>query len=128
MASKGPKGITKAALKRALRKNAGMYAMTARELGCDRTNVKQRVDRCPELQALCASLAEEVGDAAESVIFNSILKGEVNTALAYARMKLRHRGYTTHTELSGMDGAPLQLAPTVNINVSYVEAGEAEVL
>lgn len=88
----------------------------------------QRVNRSPELKLLCANLQEEIGDAAEGVILNSILKGNVQTALAYAKMKLRDRGYVTKTELTGADGAPLQAAaPSVHIHVAYVEgASEPE--
>lgn len=125
--STGPKNITNGQLKTALRKHAGVYALAARELGCDRTNVMQRVNRSPELKQLCVNLQEEIGDAAEGVILNSILKGNVQTALAYAKMKLRDRGYVTKTEITGADGAPLQTAPAVSIHVSYVEgASEPE--
>ncbi len=117
----GQKNITNGQLKTALRKHAGIYALAAKELGCDRTNVKQRVDRSPELQALCHTLREEIGDAAEGVIISSILRGEVSTALAFAKMQLRDRGYATRTELTGPEGVPLPSAPAVHIHVTYQE-------
>jgi hypothetical protein len=128
--STGPRGVSIHALKAALKKNAGVYSLAARELWLDRTSVRQRVERHPELQQLIRDIDQEMGDAAEAVVKNDIIKGDVKTAKWYLQLKHRDRGYRTQTELTGADGAPLQLAPTVNINVNYVgsEKPDVEVL
>lgn len=132
MPSTGPKNITNAMLKAALRKHGGVFVLAAQELGCDRTNVSQRVRRSPELQAVCAQIEEEFGDLAEGVIKVTLndrdavtkkpTKAAQSMARWYAPMKLRDRGYATRTELTGKDGAPLAPAgPPVKIVVQYVE-------
>lgn len=118
MASTARKNITDAMLKAALRKHAGVYVLAAKELGCDRTNVKQRVDRSPELQAYVAAIDEEVGDAAEAVIKRAILDNDRTMARWYADRKLKGRGFTTRVEHTGENGAPLP-APAVHVTVSY---------
>lgn len=121
----GPKGVSIHALKAALKKNAGVYSLAARELGLDRTSVRQRVERHPDLQQLIRDIDQEMGDAAEAVVKNDIIKGDVKTAKWYLQLKHRDRGYKTQTELTGADGAPLQLAPSVAITVNYI-AGETK--
>lgn len=116
----GPKGITNAMLKAALRKHAGIYALAAKELGCDRTNVKQRVDRSPELTALCAQLDEEIGDVAEAVIKRQLVAGDGRMARWYAERKMKGRGYATRTEVSGPDGGAIPVAQEVVVRIEYV--------
>lgn len=121
MTATGPKNITQAMLKAALRKHAGVYVLAARELGCDRANVCQRVKRSPELQRFVAEIEEEVGDAAVAVIKRAIVGGDKQMARWYASTKLKHLGFTTRTEVTGKDGAPLPAAP-VHVIVEYVDA------
>lgn len=128
MPSTGPKNITNAALKRALRKHAGVFVLVARELGCDRSNVAHRVGRSPELQAFVANIEEEVGDIAEGVIKGTLVDASPGNAVErkrmarwYAAMKLGPRGYRTRQEVSGLDGAPLPGGPHVTIVVEYVD-------
>jgi len=113
------KGITEAQLRAALRKNAGVYALAARDLGCDRSNVRQRVENSPKLQALIRQIDEEIGDVADGHIKQAIIKGDLKTIRWYAPLKMRDRGFVSKTEVSGPDGSPLQIAP-VHIHVSYV--------
>lgn len=114
------KGITEAQLKAALRKHAGVYAYAARDLGCDRANVKMRVDRSELLQQFLRDLEEEVVDAAEAVVLGQIIKGDQKMARWYLQTKGKHRGYSTRQEHTGAEGAPLP-APTVNVTIGYVE-------
>lgn len=120
------KGITIAHLKAALRKHAGVYVLAARELGCDRANVKQRVDNTPELQAWVDEIEQEVLDAAEAVIKNKIVKGDDKTARWYLQMKGKGRGFSTRHEHTGADGAPLPAAPGVNVTITYSDAGSKD--
>lgn len=133
MPATGPKNITTAALKRALRKHAGVFVLAAQELGCDRTNVAHRVGRSPELQAFVASIDEEIGDIAEAVIKGALLEKQPGTntptkeaktmARWYGNMKLGSRGYRTRSEITGKDGAPLPIGPAaVHVHVEYIDA------
>lgn len=134
MPSTGPKNITDAALRRALRKHAGVYVLAARELGCDRTNIAHRVSRSPALQALVAEIEAEVDDLASGVIIDTLGRREVTgrptkEAQQMARwMKdhaLRRRGMTLRLEHSGPDGAPLP-APPVHVEIVYIDAAPSE--
>lgn len=122
MPATGPKGITNAQLRAALRKHAGVFSLAARELGCDRSNVDQRVKGSTALQAFCRQIDEEIGDACEAVIFNAIVSGDRAMARWYAPIKMRNRGYVTRTETTGPDGVALPAGPQVHFHVSYVDA------
>lgn len=117
----GPKGISEAQLKAALKKNAGVYALAARDLGCDRSNVRQRVENSPALQRFIQQIDDEIGDVADGHIKQAIIKGDLKTIRWYAPLKMRDRGFNPRLELSGPDGAPLQ--PTkIDVTVQYIDA------
>lgn len=116
-------------MKAALRKSAGVFSLAARELGCDRANVKQRVDRSPELQEFVANIHREIEDLADSVIIDAMNEKVAGStrptkeARAMARWfkghQLRMQGFTL--KLANADGSPLQIAP-VEVTVTYVDA------
>lgn len=122
MPATGPKNITNAQLRAALRKHAGVYALAARELGCERSNVRMRVERSEELQQLCAEIEDEVGDACEAVIKSKLIAGDGEMARWYARHKLAGRGYTTRTELTGPNGGAIPVSASVAVTIEYVTA------
>lgn len=124
MPATGPKNISIPQIKAALRKNAAVLTLAARDLGCDRSNIVKRIERTPELQDLVAQIEQEVGDAAEAVIKNKILAGDGETARWYARYKLRDRGYSQRIEQTGVNGAAI--AQTVDVRISYVDAPAAD--
>lgn len=113
--------ISDAQLRAALKKNAGVYVLAANELGVTRQNVSQRVARSAALRAYVEQIEEEVGDAAEAVIKDAIIQKDRRMARWYAQTKLKHRGYTTRTEHTAADGAPLP-APSVQVEIRYVDA------
>lgn len=113
--------ITEAELKAALRKHGGVYALAAHELQCTRQNVWARVTASEELQAYVAEIEEEIIDAAEAVVKDSILKKDKIMTRWYLERKGKHRGYTTRTEHTGKDGAPLPAAPSVQVEIRYVD-------
>lgn len=122
MPATGPKGITVAMLKAALRKHAGVFSLAARELGCDRSNVDERVKKSPDLMAFCRQIDEEIGDACEAVIFNALITGDRQMARWYAPIKMRKRGYVVRD--TGPEGDALPMGgPQVHFHVQYVEAG-----
>lgn len=113
--------ITEKALGNALRRHAGVCVLAARELGCDRSNITHRIRNSPKLQKIVQEIEDEVGDIAVGVIIDSIVsKKDVKTAKWYASMKLKDRGYSNRTEVTGADGAPLP-AQAVSITVNYVD-------
>ena len=125
----GPKGITINMMKAALKKNAGVMSLAARDLGLDRSSVSERISKHPELQEWCRQIDQEMGDAAEAVVKKDIIGGEVKTAKWYLALKHADRGYRAQTALTNPDGSALQPAPPVTINISYIgEKPEDEVL
>jgi hypothetical protein len=122
--TKAVKHITEAQLIAALRKHAGVYVLAARELGCDRSNVRMRVQRSERLQEVLAEIEAEIGDVAVGVIFDALMKKDRNMAKWYAERKLRHLGFVTRQEQVGADGQPLHPAGSqaLRIIVEYVDA------
>ena len=90
----GPKGITNAQIIVALRKNAGILAHAAADLGVTRASLSNRVNRDPELQAARHEQEDIVGDAAEGIVMTAILK-EKDKVMArwYLEHKEKRRGY-----------------------------------
>lgn len=134
MPATGPKNITEASLKAALRKNAGVFVLAAQELGCDRTNVAQRIRRSPKLQEFVASLEAEASDMADAVIIDTLSrrgmdKRPTKEAQNMAKWKkdheLRKKGMLLRMEHSGPDGAPLPPSKMV-IQVEYVDSLEPD--
>lgn len=66
------KNITDAQLRAALRESAGVMSVAAKKLGCERSNVAQRVARSPELQALLKQIDHEIEELADSVIISTL--------------------------------------------------------
>lgn len=87
------KHITPGLLKAALRRNAGVYALAAAELGVSRQCVRQRVQSCPDLRAFVDDLGEHVLDLAEAAIINAIRRGDGPTCRWFLDRKGRSRGY-----------------------------------
>lgn len=128
--STGPKGITEAALKAALRKHAGIFASAARELGCDRSNVRRRVERSVELQEFVAEIEREADDLAKGIVIDTLgerdLRGKPtkearNMARWYRDHGLRREG--VKLRLAGSDGGPLP-AQAVMVTVVYVDPNQ----
>ena len=119
----GPKNITEGEIERALRKHAGVFTLAAREVGCARSNIQQRVGRSKHLQEVCEEIEREVGDVCVGVIVSALLAKDRQMARWYAQTKLKHLGFSTRTELTNPDGTPLALAAPANvtINVLYVD-------
>lgn len=126
----GPKNITDAMLRAALRKHAGVYVLAAKELGCDRTNVKQRVDRSPELQAFVQQIEDEIDDLADGIVVDTLGRKDItgrpskeaqNMAKWRKEYGLRKQG--VKVRLAGSDGGPLP-AQAVMVTVVYVDPNQ----
>lgn len=120
------KGITEAMLRGALKKNAGVYALAARDLGCDRANVRQRVENSPALQKFIEQIDAELADVADGHIKQAIMKGDLKTIRWYAPLKMRDRGFNPRLELSNPDGSLTPVAAAITINVQYVDPKPTE--
>lgn len=117
----GPRGIPEHIVRAALTKHAGVYALAARELGIDRSAVHQRVGNSPALQEHVADIRASMMDLAEGVIFDALMHKDKQTARWYAERQGRDRGYVTKSEVTGVDGEPLQ-PPKIEITIGYIGA------
>lgn len=120
------KNITDAQLRAALKKNAGVYALAARDLGCDRSNVRKRVEHSPDLQKFIEQIDAEIADVADGHIKQAIMKGDLKTIRWYAPLKMRDRGFNPRLELSNPDGSLTPVAAAITINVQYVDPKKDE--
>lgn len=117
----GPRGISEAQFKAALKKHAGICSMAAAELGISRSAVTQRIGNSRALQAFVLEIEETLLDAAEAVIADAILKRDRQTTRWYMERKGKRRGYTTRVEQTGPDGAALP-APAIKVEITYVDS------
>lgn len=95
------KKATNAQFKAALKKNGGLAAHAARDLGMTRQGVSQRIRKSPELQAFLAELDQTHLDTAEGVVLEAIANKDLPTARWYLERKGKKRGYATKVETEG---------------------------
>jgi hypothetical protein len=100
--------------------SAGIISIITRRVGCDWNTTKKYVTQYPTVAAAYAAESETPLDTAESVVIRNIqlaakqqqeADAPVDSADAkwYLTMKGKNRGYATRTELTGKDGAPMEL-------------------
>jgi hypothetical protein len=88
----------------AIRGTSGIKSTIARKLGVHRNSVDNYLARYTSAQAAYDEEVEKVGDIAESLIVDDMVRNRsVETAKWYAKAKLKHRGYTDKldTEVRG---------------------------
>ena len=78
----------------------GNLAAIARHLGVSREAIYKVVRTSPTLQGALTEARETMDDMVESVLYKKVLEGSTPELLFYARTRLRHRGYTEHTEVA----------------------------
>lgn len=94
----------------AIRSSQGLIAGAARKLGVPRRTLQDWIKKRPELQAEVADQREGLLDRLEGVAFNRALEesdGEMTRYLL--RTVGRTRGYGDRTEITGADGAPIEV-------------------
>lgn len=97
-----PWNVTKDQIVASIKKQFGRLTYVARELDCDYSTVKKRVDKDPELQQILADarngFGENLLDLAESALLKGLHSEESNAYLKSAFFVLnnkgRERGYT----------------------------------
>ena len=128
----GPKGITEMQLRAAIRKHAAIPSLVAKALGCDRSNVTQRISRSPQLQELVRQVEAEALDMADAVIIDALGERDIRgrptkEARNMARWKrdheIRKQGFQIRLNAAAADpNAPAGVGtPVVNITIGYVE-------
>ena len=93
------KKITKQQLIHSLIKHYGNYSAVANEFDMDRSSIKQRVDRNPDIRDAVDTAINTFGDEVEKIVRDEALRGGVKTAIFLLKTKFKDRGYTEKQEL-----------------------------
>lgn len=93
------KHITNAQIVDALKKAGGIAADAARLLGCERSNIWNRVKKSKELQAARDDARAEVLDLCESQLIACIKGGNLGAIIFFLKTQGRERGYVERTEV-----------------------------
>ena len=91
----------------ALRKNAAIVSLAARELGIERTTLYERIKRSDRLKRVIVEIEEQLLDVSEGVVVKAVHDGDKRMAKWVLTMKGRSRGWRLRAELTGKDGAAL---------------------
>lgn len=86
--------ITTKQIADALRETGGVVNLSARLLGIDPSNLRKRIRREPELQAVLEACREDLADLAEAQLKQKILEGDLNAITFVLRTLGKGRGYS----------------------------------
>jgi hypothetical protein len=92
----------------ALLASAGVYTLAAKALGVGRQAVAEHVNKSPYLQKILADAQETNLDVAETSLMNAVRQCQPWAVCFFLKCKGKGRGYVERTEVTGMDGAPIQ--------------------
>jgi len=99
---------THAQLAHALRECRGMTFVAAQRLGCKHDTIVARLAKSPELQAIRDESKGWLIDTAELRLAKAVSEGEAWAIKFYLQTQARDRGYVSRTEVTGLDGGPIQ--------------------
>lgn len=99
------KHITNAQIIQALKQAGGIAADAARLLGCERSNIWNRLKKSKELQAARDEARAETLDLCESVLIECIKAKNLGAVVFYLKTQGRDRGYVERSEVAGVEGA-----------------------
>lgn len=92
----------------AFRKRCGMATYACKDVGIDFTTYQAWRRKYHDFDVECERIAnEECADFVESALMKRIKDGDTTAIIFYCKTKLKSRGYTERTELTGADGEPL---------------------
>jgi len=104
----------------AIVKAKGNLSAAARDLGCWRSTIYDRMESEPSVRAVYADAVEETIDAIEQNLVDEALNRAnpewLKAADRWLRARGRHRGFGDRIELAGDKDAPL--------NITFIPAGD----
>lgn len=104
----------KKAFLEALEKKLGIITEACKATGIPRSRIYQWINKDKTFRENVDAVGEVACDFAESKLFTLIREGNPAATIFFAKTRMRHRGYAERVEVSGPDGAALQV--TVNIS------------
>lgn len=97
-----------AEIEAALLATHGIIKPAADRLGCARFTILDRIQSRPDYwRPRLAQFREGLIDSAENVLADSVLSGDVQSAIYFLKTVGKSRGYSERTELTGADGGDL---------------------
>lgn len=112
---------------RAFKKRAGMATYACKDVGIDFTTYQAWRKKYPAFDTECDRIVnEDCGDFVESALMKRIEKGDTTAIIFYCKTKLKNRGYTERTELTGKDGEPLMKARVLTKEEAKMYIAELE--
>ncbi|MGD9613826.1 MAG: hypothetical protein AB7H90_01365 [Alphaproteobacteria bacterium] len=102
-------------IERAIRSQFGNFLGAARALQqatgrpCSRQLITYHVRQRPALQKVVEEVLEEAKDLAEAAVIKAIVAGDGNLAMKYLMTKGKDRGYSTRSEMTGVNGGPIEV-------------------
>ena len=122
-----PPKVTIAQLKTALTNSRGIYTGAAAQLHIDRRAVGRHVERSKTLQRHVAQVKEATLDLAQTRLAEGIDAGNMSAIIFYLKCIGKHLGFVERQELTGRDGAAIELMPVDRVPRpdTYAEWSEA---
>ena len=92
-----------------LRASKGMVSIAARRAGCDRSTIYEYIKKYPSVAAALADERETMTDTAELALYSAIQDKEAWAVCFYLKTQGKGRGYVERQELTGPNGAPIEM-------------------
>ena len=100
----------KKAFLEALQKSLGIINSAMQAIGIQsRATIKNWRDNDPKFDAAMREVESVAGDYVETQLFKRIQSGDTAAIIFYCKTKLKDRGFTERTEVTGKDGKDLFL-------------------
>lgn len=92
----------------AFKKRCGMATYACKDVNIDFTTYQQWRKKYPAFNEECERIMnEDVADFVESALMKRIQAGDTTAIIFFCKTKMKNRGYTERTEVTGKDGEPL---------------------
>ena len=82
----------------------------------------------PELTKALREIEESVGDVVEGKLLKAIQSDDIRAITFYLATRMKHRGFTTRVETTGVGGGPIQheMTPSADAMLALLERMAAE--
>ena len=99
----------------ALKATNGLVSLAAKRVGCTPMTIYNRAKRVQLVQQTIDDCRDELVDYAEMGLRSAVLGKEPWAVALTLRTLGRNRGYVERQEVTGADGAPIQLTVVENV-------------
>ena len=117
--------LTKEGVIHALEKTRGKVAAAARELGCSRQSIYNRLDEYPEIAISRKDAQEALVEQAEDALSQLVAEGDGPSIRYVLDTQGRHHGFVKPVQIGGIDGKPLEIKTKVSLAERLKEIRQA---